>query len=53
MVLDVLRHRLILSYEALSDNVSADMILGRVLEQVRAPSQPLRKRADANASVSA
>jgi MoxR-like ATPase len=53
MVLDVLRHRLILSYEALSDNVTSDMILGRVLEQVRAPSQPLRQRADANASVSA
>jgi MoxR-like ATPase len=53
MVLDVLRHRLILSYEALSDNVTSDMILGRVMEQVRAPSQPLRKRADANASVSA
>jgi MoxR-like ATPase len=53
MVLDVLRHRLILSYEALSDNVTSDMILGRVLEQVRAPSQPLRLRADANASVSA
>jgi len=53
MVLDVLQHRLILSYEALSDNVTSDMILGRVLEQVRAPSQPLRQRADANASVSA
>ena len=53
MVLDVLRHRLILSYEALSDNVTSDMILGRVLEQVRAPSQPLRQRADANASISA
>ena len=53
MVLDVLRHRLILSYEALSDNVSSDMILGRVLEQVRAPSQPLRQRADANANVNA
>ena len=27
MVLDVMRHRLILSYEALSDNVTSDMIL--------------------------
>ncbi len=35
MVLDVMRHRLILSYEALSDNVTSDMILARVLEQVR------------------
>ncbi len=53
MVLDVLRHRLILSYEALSDNVTADMVLGRVMEQVRAPSQPLRQRADANVDISA
>ncbi len=43
MALDVMRHRLILSYEALSDNVTSDMILARVLEQVLAPAQPLRE----------
>ena len=43
MVLDVVRHRLILSYEALSDNVTSDMILARVLDQVLAPAQPLRE----------
>ncbi len=47
MALDVMRHRLILSYEALSDNVTADMILARVLEQVLAPAQPLREHVPA------
>lgn len=42
---DVIRHRLILSYEALSDNVTADMILARVLDQILAPAQPLREHA--------
>lgn len=43
MAFDVMRHRLILSYEALSDNVTSDMILARVLEQVLAPAQPLHE----------
>lgn len=43
MALDVMRHRLILSYEALSDNVTSDTILARVLEQVPAPAQPLHE----------
>src|SRR5919107_6431635 len=34
---DVLRHRLVLSYEALAENVSADDLLARVLQQVRPP----------------
>jgi len=34
---DVLRHRLVLSYDALSEGVSADHVLGRVLEAVPAP----------------
>jgi MoxR-like ATPase len=32
--LDVLRHRLVLSYDALADGVSADDILAAVLEAV-------------------
>jgi len=31
---DVLRHRLVLSYDALSDGVTADMVLDRVLQEV-------------------
>jgi MoxR-like ATPase len=34
---DVLRHRLVLSYDALSEGVSADHVLGRVLEAVASP----------------
>jgi MoxR-like ATPase len=48
MVLDVMRHRLILSYEALSDNVTSDMLLARVMDQVSAPAQPLHEHAVIN-----
>jgi MoxR-like ATPase len=34
---DVLRHRIVLSYDALSDGVTADELLDRVLEAVPAP----------------
>jgi MoxR-like ATPase len=34
---DALRHRLVLSYQALAENISADEILDRVLESVPAP----------------
>jgi MoxR-like ATPase len=35
---DVLRHRLVLSYEALSDDVTADMVVDRVLAAVSVPA---------------
>jgi len=35
---DVLRHRLVLSYDALGENVDADELLTRVLESVPAPA---------------
>ncbi|HYF64288.1 MAG TPA: MoxR family ATPase [Herpetosiphonaceae bacterium] len=38
---DVLRHRLVLSYEALSDNVSADDLLRKILSSVPMPEVPL------------
>ena len=44
----VLRHRLVLSYDALSENISADDILDRVLAAVEIPpSDHLRRRAAA------
>jgi len=49
MARDVMRHRLVLSYEALADNVSADDILTTVLKRVPAPSVPTRERAAAPA----
>jgi MoxR-like ATPase len=45
---DVMRHRLVLSYEALSDNVTADMLLARVMEQIGAPAQPLKEHVSLN-----
>jgi MoxR-like ATPase len=42
LALDVLRHRLVLSYEALADDVTADTILTRVLAALPAPEAPPR-----------
>ena len=38
---DVLRHRLVLTYEALAEQVSADDLVRRIMERVRAPDKPL------------
>ncbi|PIO97409.1 conserved hypothetical protein [uncultured Pleomorphomonas sp.] len=38
---DVLRHRVVLSYEALSESVSADEIVSAILKAVPAPDKPL------------
>jgi MoxR-like ATPase len=38
---DVLRHRLVLSYDALADGVQPDELIGRLLEAVE-PARPLR-----------
>ena len=39
LALDVLRHRLVLSYEALSDDVTADAVLDRVLAALPVPGR--------------
>ena len=44
MALDVMRHRLVLSYEALSDNISSDEILKKILDRVPIPVVPLREQ---------
>lgn len=41
---DVIRHRLVLSYEALADNLSPDDLLNRVLSAVPIPEVPLHER---------
>jgi MoxR-like ATPase len=41
LVPDVLRHRLVLSYEALSDARTPDDLVGRVMQAVRPPEKPL------------
>jgi MoxR-like ATPase len=47
MTLDVMRHRLVLSFEALSENVSADELLAAILARIPAPAVPLRTHAQA------
>jgi MoxR-like ATPase len=44
MALDVMRHRLVLSYEALSDNVSSDDMLRQILDRIPVPVVPLHER---------
>jgi MoxR-like ATPase len=42
LVPDVLRHRLVLSYEALSDGHSADALIARIMQAVPQPQAPLQ-----------
>ena len=47
MTLDVMRHRMVLSFEALSENVTADELLRAILARIPAPAVPLRAQARA------
>jgi MoxR-like ATPase len=42
---DVLRHRVVLSYEALSEGVTGEDVIGRVLRVVPTPEKPLESHA--------
>ena len=44
MAFDVMRHRIVLSYEALSDNVTGDDLLRQILERIPIPVVPLNER---------
>jgi len=44
LALDVLRHRVVLSYEALADDVTADQVLSAVLGTIALPEVPLHER---------
>jgi len=44
LALDVLRHRIVLSYEALADDISPDRIIEQVLDAVEAPDVVLSGR---------
>ncbi len=48
LALDVMRHRVVLSYNALSEGVTSDIILQRVLEHVPAPAESLQAYANAS-----
>jgi MoxR-like ATPase len=43
MSLDVIRHRLVLSYEALSDNITSDDLLTKILDRIPIPVVPLNE----------
>jgi len=46
MALDVIRHRLVLSYEALSDNISSDSLIQKILDRIPIPVVPLHEHSD-------
>ncbi len=41
LVPDVLRHRLVLSYEALSEGLSPDTLIAKIMAKIPAPAKPL------------
>lgn len=45
LAVDVIQHRLVLSYEALSDDVSSEAIVKQIAERVAMPEVPLNERA--------
>ncbi|WP_342051453.1 MULTISPECIES: AAA family ATPase [unclassified Cupriavidus] len=49
LVPDVLRHRLALSYEAMSDGVTADQLIARILQVLPVPERPLESHVRAAA----
>jgi len=49
MALDIMRHRIVLSYEALSDNVTGDDLLTKILDRIPIPVVPLHEHARSNA----
>jgi MoxR-like ATPase len=44
LVPDVLRHRLVLSYEALADGITADALIARIVQKLPKPEKPLEHR---------
>jgi len=50
MALDVLRHRLVLSFEALSDGITSDALLRTIIDRVPVPVVPLREHDRLNVS---
>jgi MoxR-like ATPase len=41
LVSDVFRHRLVLTYEALSEAITADQLIRRIMQHIPAPDKPL------------
>jgi len=45
VAVDVLRHRIVLSYEALSDDVTADALIAKVMQRIPVPTAPMQGHA--------
>ena len=50
IALDVIRHRLVLSYEALSEEVTGDDVVNKILDRIPIPVVPLREKSDVRIS---
>ncbi|MEB2332937.1 MAG: MoxR family ATPase [Anaerolineaceae bacterium] len=48
MAFDVMRHRIVLSYEALSENMSGDILLKKILDRIPIPAAPLHEHVNAS-----
>ena len=46
LALDVMRHRLVLSFEAMSEGISSDTVLKQILARIPLPAQPLQAHLD-------
>lgn len=47
MAFDVMRHRVVLTYEALSDNMTSDTLVKKILDRIPVPVVPLHEHANA------
>jgi MoxR-like ATPase len=50
VVPDVFRHRLVLTYEALADGMTADQLIHRIMQHIAAPDKPLETHVKVAAS---
>jgi MoxR-like ATPase len=50
LVLDVFRHRLVLTYEALAEGMTPDHLIRRIMEHIPAPEKPLESHVRLGAS---
>ena len=51
LVLDVFRHRLVLTYEALAEGITPDHLIRRIMEHIPAPEKPLESHVKLGASL--
>jgi MoxR-like ATPase len=49
LVADVMRHRLVLSYEALAEGVTPDQIIAKVMARIAKPDKPMQHAAEPGA----